>query len=134
MDLLNQLRDDAGKIVDGAEPELLNAVEGLVGGDSLTKVVVALVDRLESKIPGLVNPVVEPAPAPVMPVAPVASVAPVAPVELDTPASPVADVAALQAELAQAQAQVAALQSTLTPAPAAAPTVSDTTIPVVTPA
>lgn len=121
MDLLNQLRDDAGKIVDGAEPELLNAVEGLVGGDSLTKVVVALVDRLESKIPGLVNPAVEPTLTPVMPVAPVAPVAP-------------EQVAVLEAELAKAQAQVAALQSTLTPAPAAAPAVSDTTIPMVIPA
>ena len=123
MDLLNQLRDDAGKIVDGAEPELLNAVEGLVGGDSLTKVVVALVDRLESKIPGLVNPAVEPALAPVMPVAPVAPVAPAGPA---APADP--QLAVLEAELAKAQAQVAALQSTLTPAPAAAPAVSDTTM------
>ena len=41
MDLLNQLRDDAGKIADEAVPEVLNAVESLGSGDSLAKVVVS---------------------------------------------------------------------------------------------
>lgn len=136
MQLLNQLRDDAGKLADEAIPEVASAVEQLSSGDSLCKVVVSLIGRLEQDIPGLVHPVTAPLPAPLTtPPAPSEEeVAATAAAQADAAATVVEttdpQLATLQAELEKAQAQVAALQSALTPAAGAAPAVSSTEVPV----
>lgn len=154
MQLLNQLRADAGKIADEAIPEVVTAVDQLVPPTSLAKVVVALIGRLEQDIPGLVHveterlphplttPVAEPEPAAVVPpnpapVAPVqAAPAPVAPAPVataqevvvpPTPENLAADLARVQQELRQEREAVAALQAAQTPAPEAAPVVSTAT-------
>ena len=131
MQLLNQLRDDAGKLADEAIPEVASAVEQLSSGDSLCKVVVSLIGRLEQDIPGLVHPVTAPLPTPLT-----TPPTPTEEEEVATTAAALPDAAAtvvettdpqlatLQAELEKAQAQVAALQSALTPAAGAAPTVT----------
>lgn len=131
MQLLNQLRDDAGKLADEAIPEVSSAVEQLASGDSLAKVFLALVGRLEQDIPGLVHPVTAPLPPPLTEkVADDASNEAAAQVPAQTPAATAApegettQLATLQSELEKAQAQVAALQSALTPAPGATPEVT----------
>jgi hypothetical protein len=136
MQLLNQLRDDAGKLADEAIPEVASAVEQLSSGDSLCKVVVSLIGRLEQDIPGLVHPVTAPLPPPLTtPPAPTEEEV-AATAEAQAGAAPTVvettdpQLATLQAELEKARAQVTALQSALTPAAGAAPAVSSTEVPV----
>lgn len=54
--LLAQLRQDAARLADEAAPEVVAAIEHLGSTDTVTKLVVALIGRLEESIPGLVKP------------------------------------------------------------------------------
>lgn len=133
MNLLNQLRDDAGRLADQAIPEVTTAVNQLIPPGSLARVVVALIGRLEQDIPGLVHPssdfLPNPLTTPVEQPEPVAVVPPNPPAPAPAAQVPQSDptVQRLEAELAAKREMVIALQSALTPAPEAPPVVSTQT-------
>lgn len=60
--LLAQVREDAARIADEAAPEIRSAIEHIGSVDSLSRMFVALVGRLEESVPGLVKPGESPLP------------------------------------------------------------------------
>lgn len=142
MDLLNQLREDASRLVDEAAPEVVSALEHIGTPDVLAKLFVSLAGRLAEAVPGIVYPGVDkPLPASVtthtptdeeagatavvQPNTPVQQVPAQAPVPPQAPQQ--STVAELEAKLKAEEQKVAALQSAATPQPQAQPQVSDQT-------
>lgn len=141
MTLLTQLREEASRLADEAAPEVVAALEHIGNTDTLTKVLVALIGRIEENLPSIIRPIdaplaaaltthvpsdeevaaaetVAPNPAPVVQ-GPVSQ----PPVVVHSAPAPAPSVDQLEAELAAERAKVAALQQAATPAPAPAPTV-----------
>lgn len=137
MTLLTQLREEAARLADEAAPEVLSAIEHLGTPGATTKLLVALIGRVEESLPSIIRPIDAPlaaalttstpsdaelAEAAAIQPNPPLQAAPVSPpVQVEAPQQPTVE--QLAAELAQERAKVAALQSAATPAPEPAPNV-----------
>lgn len=138
MDLLNQLREDASRLVDEAAPEVVNALEHIGKTDTLTRLFVALLGRLSEAIPGIVYPSEDkPLPSAVVTHTPTDEEATEAAIVSPNPAAPSVTSLPVQAQpseqskmedlerkLKVEESKVSALQASITPNPQAAPSIT----------